>query len=539
MSTGTNEYQRPQHFGAAGDTIPFLLNDEYHLFHLGSPPNTQYHPPRVRCSWTRLKSTDLMNWKRDAEAALVPSNSEDAYDHSGCWTGSVVTGPDGNMHIFYTGYNLPSGGIQVILHAKSSDPQGTRFEKPEGPISVTGSKPLLQYESTDFRDPYVFFNEGEGLYWMLVATRHTEGPFWTRGCIALLTSNDLETWTAEDKPLYSPNDIFCPECPELFTLPNGKWYLCYSRFSAPDAGTLYRISDNPRGPYRIPRDGSGGRFDGRRWYAAKSCPKAADPSKRIFFGWVHDYVREDSKWLWGGHLAHPREVSARSDGTLRMDMAGGVLEMSNAGARGKSLAEIPKSMVVNSLAAMTVKDLQLSRAVASQEYCLSFKVDYADAAAFGLLLKYDDNMRGHKIRFEPVLGDLFSVVLYTDVAPLDDFWADLTGQHIPKLVDGPELQKHGQIRLDDAVSLVVADDIIELYAGGKVITYRLVRQDAHTTDAGGTSGSHEGEGLVNGDQSKNPSTNGIQEGDGGLHHLGFFVEDGKVSFRDISIGCRE
>jgi beta-fructofuranosidase len=248
---------------------------------------------------------------------------------------------------------------------------------------------------------------------------------------------------------------------------------------------------------------------------------------------------EDSKWLWGRHLAHPREVSARSDGTLRMDMAGGVLEMSNAGARGKSLAEIPRSMVVNSLAAMTVKDLQLSRAVASQEYCLSFKVDYADAAAFGLLLKYDDNMRGHKIRFEPVLGDLFSVVLYTDVAPLDDFWADLTGHHIPKLVDGPELQKHGQIRLDDAVSLVVADDIIELYAGGKVITYRLVRQDAHTTDAGGISGSHEGEGLVNGDQSKNPSTNGIQKGDGELHHLGFFVEDGKVSFRDISIGCRE
>lgn len=173
---------------------------------------------------------------------------------------------------------------------------------------------MSRFEDIDFRDAHVSWQESESCYWMLVATRLRTGAFWTRGCLALFTSPDFEVWTVDPKRFYAPNDMFCPECPELFSLPNGKHYLVYSRFHAPDAGTVYRVADSPRGPFRTPRASSGGRFDARRWYAAKSCPKAGDPSKRIYFGWVADKL--DGQWSWGGDMAMPREVFADENGHL-------------------------------------------------------------------------------------------------------------------------------------------------------------------------------------------------------------------------------
>lgn len=149
-----------------------------------------------------------------------------------------------------------------------------------------------------------------------------KGPHWTRGCLALLTSKTLKEWSLEPEPFYAPNDMMCPECLEFFSLPNGKWYLIYSRFSAPNAGTVYRVADSPRGPFRTPRDGSGGRLDGRRWYAAKSCQKANDASKRIFFGWVADQVRI---WEQLPRCFRPRSVLTNVQKRLLMGNGAGVV----------------------------------------------------------------------------------------------------------------------------------------------------------------------------------------------------------------------
>jgi hypothetical protein len=165
---GSTSYARPPTSAAAGDTIPVLLDDEYHLFHLASPSNTVHFPSRVRCSWLRQRSKDLLAWKRDSDPVIPPGPSKDNPDGSGAWTGSAVLGPD--------------------------------------------------------------------------------------------------------------------------------------------------VGEGPRGPFRSPRDGSGGRFDGRRWYAAKSCPKAGDPSKRSAFAWVHDFNQDDGKWLWGGSFTNPgKSAPARTD----------------------------------------------------------------------------------------------------------------------------------------------------------------------------------------------------------------------------------
>lgn len=504
----TADYTRPSGFAAGGDTIPFQVDGTYHLFQLASPANTTHHPKRVRCNWVRQKSKNLISWTRDAAPVIPPGDGEDAHDRDGSWTGSAVIGPDGNMHIFYTGYNLPKGGVQVILHAKSSDREGTKFEKPQAPIAIDSSSSLDRFESTDFRDPYVFFNEQEGLYWMVVATRLSEGPYWTRGCLALLVSADLETWTVEPEPLYSPNNIFCPECPELFTLGNGRWYLAYSRFSAPAAGTHYMIADCPRGPFRSPRDSSGGRFDGRRWYAAKSCARAGDPGRRIGFAWVHDFNESDGKWLWGGSTMRPREIMAAADGSLLMKPCPEILAALSPVAEG----DVPAEVRLGAPAITATTTLPVGRPPRGTLRCLTFSVREPDAKSFGVLLEFDDDMRGFRVAFEHVTAGVYSVALLTDLPPLDDFWADLTRHSIEKLVDGPELVRHGAVRLDEPVRVMLSEDIVEVFVGGKVMTQRLPPR-----------------------ASKNPVQGPDAPAPAKVHPVGLFVEDGEVVFADMSL----
>ncbi|KAL1888431.1 hypothetical protein Sste5346_009548 [Sporothrix stenoceras] len=539
-------YVRPAGFAAAGDTIPFLLDNTYHLFHLASPLNTVYHPPRVRCSWIRQRSKDLVHWTRDTKPVISPGAQDSDPDCSGAWTGSVVLGRDGNMHIFYTGYNLPEGGgRQVILHAVSSDREGTEFEKPLQPIQLdsASANSYAQFEATDFRDPYVFFNEEENCYWMVVATRlaaesNPGAPYWTRGCLALLTSADLDVWMVQREPLYAPNNILCPECPEMFTLGNGKWYIVYSRFSAPDAGTLYVVSDSgPRGPYRSPRDGTGGRLDGRRWYAAKSCPKRGDPSKRIFFAWVHDRHQDadiSGKWLWGGSLMQPRELRANANGSLVLAPNDSFLgSLRDVQLSGETLpAEVTLGTVgVQSVHRLSVVDLPADDTIQVLSFTMHGVPDmssgnksgchnvHPDAKSFGLLLNFDDDLRGYKLSFAPVGGGsagLFSVALVTDQPPLDDFWAMLTKHtDIPNLVDGPELVRHGAVHLDseEPLRLVRNQDVIELFVDGKVITYRLPAREQKVNETDGVNR----HAMVK------------------VYPVGFFVEDGEVSFKDIRL----
>jgi beta-fructofuranosidase len=222
------DYRRPAGYAACADAIPFLLDDTYHLFNLASPPGTIYHPPRLESTWVRQQSRDLVKWTRDPTPVMSPGKQDDDPDRSGAWTGSVVIGPDGTMHLFYTGLNLLQGGKQVILHARSADRTGTKFAKPLKSITLDTSSTPDVFESTDFRDPYVFWNPEEGRYWMIVATRLSRGPYWTRGCFALLTSDPGPFTTSQ----YTR--------PTTSSVPNVRSYI----LSATVNGT-FRIHDSP------------------------------------------------------------------------------------------------------------------------------------------------------------------------------------------------------------------------------------------------------------------------------------------------------
>lgn len=489
-------YSRVSAVRASADAIPILVNGVYHLFHLTTPPNTRHHPPRLRSSWYRMRSKDLTRWTRDKGPSISPGGVCSDPDADGAWTGAAVLGRDGRMNIFYTGYNLSENGKQVILRTTSSSQNGDDFGCPGKQISILGETRNI-LEDIDFRDPYVFWNDAESTHWMIVATRLKDGPYWSRGCIALLRSSNLEDWEMAPEPLYQPNDMFCPECPEIFTLGNGKWYLVYSRFHAPDAGTVYRIADSPYGPFRIPRDGSHGRLDGRRWYAAKSCPEANDPSRRISFGWIGDYVEKEQKWLWGGDLAVPREISADEAGNLRMYPVAGALALFEATSTRMPHPENVELTALGSSTFEVVKGLP-----AAQDVLIKFSVQTMDAHSFGLVFHMDGTMKGFQLRFTKICGR-YTVTLLTDFPPLDDFWADQYNLHLPRAVDGPELGRHEHVELTEGILVVLKDRTLEAFFGGRALTYRLPEPPKKE----------------------------------GFRRLAYFVEDGSIRLTSFSIGA--
>lgn len=438
-------FRRPSAAAAAGDAIPFTAPDGVmHLFYLSSPQGPLDYPGRVRTTWQHACSTDLVAWE-ELPAAVEPGE-EGSYDGGGIWTGSVVE-HDGAYHLFYTGHHVGADNPQTICLATSDDL--VHFTKHAANPLVA---PPAWCEPVDWRDPYVFWNDEEQCWWMLIAARLADGPPWRRGCIVLATSSDLVRWTVEDEPLYAPGTTYCPECPELWPDDAGRWHLVYSRFSE-EVGTVTRVADSPRGPFREPERPDLG---GRRWYAAKSAPWRGE---RAFFGWLHDRVTDGgTRWLWGGDFALPRLATAREDGTLdiRPVLPGPVpYPHSEALLRGVGASS----------------DVELSDVFESG--VLSVDIVTANARAVGITLLGADE-EGWRCEVVRATGE---VRLRREPTPMDDFWADLTGRGSEyREVDG-EFVARGRI-LDQSVpvafTVCVDGPILEIYVSDEIaLTHRM------------------------------------------------------------------
>lgn len=274
--------------GWSGDYIPFYWDGKFRLFYL-----LDKHEPRGHLDgipWCLVETTDFVDF--DPKGVMIPFGTEEDQDRC-IYTGSILRAQD-RFHIFYTGHNpfkrqkgLPE---QMVMHAVSDDlhhwtkiPEHT-FKAPEG------------YEPHDWRDPFVFFDDSDNLYHMLLAARLTEGAAPRRGCTAHLTSEDLISWTLKD-PLWAPESYFTHECPDLFKM--GDWYyLIFSEFSDINR-TRYVMSKSMYGPWIAPKNDV---FDTRPYYAAKSW---SDGEKRYLFGWISTRMDEDdfSGFRWAGSLA--------------------------------------------------------------------------------------------------------------------------------------------------------------------------------------------------------------------------------------------
>lgn len=279
-----------------GDVIPYYEDGEFKLFYLhGWREN---HREGLDHGWHLLGTTDFVRYDEHGACGIEGG------------TGHVLK-VDGTYHMFYCVF---PEGRQLVCHAVSTDLK--HWEKlPEETFGPDGEI----YEMADWRDPFVFWNEEEGCYWMLVAAL-AAGTTARKGCVGLLTSADLKHWEYQP-PLYAPKlHVGAHECPELFSIGEW-WYLVYSSYTG-RFGTFYRMSRSPRGPWFSPREEA---FDGRAYYAAKS---ASDGTKRYLFGW-NPTKRDDlfgwnppqaagqdyDTWDWGGNLV-VHEIFQRPDGTL-------------------------------------------------------------------------------------------------------------------------------------------------------------------------------------------------------------------------------
>lgn len=290
--------------GPQGDAIPFFHEGRYHLYYLEAPAGELDQPERGRTPWRHIVSDDLLHWQN--LGIVLPLGEGDDPDIDGIWTGSIIA-VDGVLHVFYTGGRRSAEIPQTVCHARSFD--GINFTKtPSNPILLPQTD---WFEPRDWRDPFVFWNEEQQEYWMLISARTRQGPPGRRGVIALATSQNLLDWTTQQTPFYAPGNTYCMECPEVFRL-GGKWRMVFSRFSE-HAATIYREAAALTGPWRTPAHPA---LDGARWYAAKSLEDAR--RRRIAFGWVHDRrgFTEDGEWLWGGDMCLPREIYVGDDDRL-------------------------------------------------------------------------------------------------------------------------------------------------------------------------------------------------------------------------------
>ncbi|MEA5454878.1 GH32 C-terminal domain-containing protein [Sinomonas sp. JGH33] len=376
---------QPGDGGWVGDVIPFQHDGEFWLFYL----HELREDPKPGTAWNLVTTKDLTQFVD--HGVSLPHGTADEPDFN-AYTGSVVLDDYGVHHLFYTGQNpqrLGADGLplQLVMHATSLDGMKTwaklrnlTFGAPEG------------YETADWRDPFVF-RDPDGVWRMLVAARHTDGPERRRGLIAQYVSRNLLHWSKAE-PFWDPRRYIMHECPDVFQWGDW-WYLVYSEFSD-SFSTRYRMAKSSDGPWTVPDLDT---VDGRAFYASKSAEREG---RRFFFGWIasKEGAADDGAWQWAGTLA-VLEARQNDDGTLAFGFSDELVE--------SFWDDVPVSFGEPLPARLSAPDGY--RALVSEEVLpgqfyarADFAID-AGTTECGLLLRAsDDGDESYVVRLEPKRG---------------------------------------------------------------------------------------------------------------------------------------
>lgn len=264
------------------DATPFYFDGIWHLFHLQNGGALAHRTSR-----------DLVHWRIEPVAVWRGKSGE--ADGDNIAPGTVIKGNDGRYYFFYTGNQNVCLAISDDLYTWTKH----------------GANPVLTADgvhasSANFRDPFVFFNDEEKCWWMLIDSQ-VPGRFYQRSaCVALAKSKDLLEWTLFD-PLWAPGFGQHCDCPQVFKH-GDHWYLLTL-----DRNAHYRIAESLKGPWRRPpvrtwvpypsfamsRPGT----DGQRWMAFPfMCSREGEND-------MADVVQADV-------YSVPREVGFQPDGSL-------------------------------------------------------------------------------------------------------------------------------------------------------------------------------------------------------------------------------
>lgn len=283
-------------------------NGIYHLFYQHNP----YDATWGSMHWGHAVSKDFLNWKH-LPIALAPSEPYDDDPEGGCFSGTAIVN-DNKMHLFYTGTIIKNGKmIQTQCLATSTD--FVHFEKhPKNPIielDVEGA------DSSNFRDPKVWFAEETGEYYMIVGTSING-----KGNVLLYKSMDLLEWECLG-PLvdYDENLGSMWECPDIFSLED-KYILLFSPMHLDEKTTLYMTGEMDYQSGKFIYDKIGQIDYGFDFYAPQTL--LDENGRQLMIGWQNGWewmpwwqgFGPTSEEGWCGSMSIPRELQLDENGYL-------------------------------------------------------------------------------------------------------------------------------------------------------------------------------------------------------------------------------
>ncbi len=286
-----------------GDCMPFGKDGTFYLYHQRDFRNPGPLPDCEPFGWDLTLTDDFVHYMDMGTA--IPTGETDAQDQF-VFAGSVFEG-EGQYHAFYTGYNRDYSALgkasQVLMHATSQDL--FHWKKSQDKLMIT---PQPGYDPTDWRDPFVLWDEEDGQYLLILGARKEGDKNQLTGRTVSFTSKDLKHWEFQGD-FWAPGLFTMHEMPDLFRMGDW-WYLITTEYSH-SCKMIYRMSKSLKGPWVAPKDDA---FDGRAYYAGRSF---CQNGHRILFGWVptRAYENDRSEFVWGGtYMAH--EIYQRPDHTL-------------------------------------------------------------------------------------------------------------------------------------------------------------------------------------------------------------------------------
>ena len=164
---------------------PFYYNGKYHLFYQHNPFGPFWH----QIHWGHWVSDDLVNWEH-VKVAISPEAGDLIPD--GAWSGSATLDQDGNPLLFVTAGNdsdSPNQRVAIYHPADLEDPYLTDWE-PLYPEPVVEQQ-QGQGDFGEFRDPFVWKDEEEDRWYMLVGTGTNNN---NGGTALIYSSEDLKNW---------------------------------------------------------------------------------------------------------------------------------------------------------------------------------------------------------------------------------------------------------------------------------------------------------------------------------------------------------
>jgi fructan beta-fructosidase len=295
-------------------------NGVYHLFYQHNP----FADVWGNMSWGHATSPDLLNW--DEQPVAIPCDEQEAIFSGSAvvdtlnTSGFGVGGVPPLVAVYTSAYSpaSPLAGRQAQSLAYSTD-DGATWTKYAG-------NPVLDRASADFRDPKVFWYDGEaGSYWVMAAVEAENRE------VVLYKSADLKSWEylSTFGPANATGGVW--ECPDLFELPvdgdagNTRWVLVVNLspggiaggsagqyFLGTFDGVTFRSettvtegmqTDDSRMP-------DYGWLDwGRDYYAAVSFSNAPG-GRRLMIGWMNNwqYAASTPSQGWRSAMSLVREV---------------------------------------------------------------------------------------------------------------------------------------------------------------------------------------------------------------------------------------